>query len=154
MRRLTSSIALLLLVGHQLSAQSQASSKLWTGTRHLSLTKSTFRGGPAPKERTFVIEMVDGGIKGTVTGTEADGAPMILSYTAKFDGKFYPTSGSAGGDSVSFRRISARKLESARKAGGKVESGATFALSEDGRVVTLTFTLPNGRPGNVLVFEK
>ena len=98
--------------------------------------------------------MVDGGIKGTVTGTEANGTPVTLSYTAKFDGKFYPTTGSAGGDSVSFRRVSARKLESARKTNGKVEAGGTFVLSKDGRVVTLTFTLPNGRPGNVLVFEK
>lgn len=119
MRRLTSSLALVLVVGNHLAAQSQKSSDLWAGTRHLVLSKSTFRGGPAPKERTFVIETVNGGIRATVTGTETDGTPLNFCYTAKFDGKYYPISDSAGRDSVSFRRVSARRLQSTAKTDGK-----------------------------------
>src|SRR5437762_356708 len=153
MRRLTSSLALVLVVGNHLAAQSQASSDLWAGTRHLVLSKSTFRGGPAPKERTFVLETVDNGIRVTVTGTEADGTPLNFHYTAKFDGKYYPIIGSAGVDSASFRHATARRIESTRKTDGVVYR-MTFVLSKDGRVVTLTETLPSGKRGNVLVYEK
>src|SRR5205823_9958331 len=145
MRRLTSSLALVLVVGNHLAAQSQASSDLWAGTRHLVLSKSTFRDGPAPKERTFVIETVDNGIRATVTGTESDGRPLNFSYTAKFDGKYYPITGpSAGADSTSFRRVTARRFESRSKTKGKVVYTMMFALSKDGRVVTLTATSPSG----------
>src|SRR2546423_15122643 len=105
MRRLTSSLALVLVVGNPLAAQPQASSDLWAGHRHLVVSKSTFRDGPAPKERTFAIEAVDGGIRVTVTGTEADGTPLNFSYTAKFDGKYYPITGSAGGGLPSSLRL-------------------------------------------------
>ena len=154
MRRLTSSLALVLVVGNHLAAQSQASSDLWAGTRHLVVSKSTFRDGPAPKERTFAIEAVDGGIRVTVSGTEAEGTPLNFSYTAKFDGKYYPITGSAGVDSASLRRITARRVEWTGKTAGKVVYTMTFALSKDGRVVTLTTTLPGGKRGNVLVYEK
>jgi hypothetical protein len=154
MRRVTSFFALVLFVGSHLAAQSPASPDLWAGTRHLVLSKSIFRDGPAPKERTFVIETLDGGIKATVTGTEADGSSVNLSYAARFDGKYYATSGSGAGDSVSFRRVSARRLESTHKTGANVDAMGTFALSKDGSVVTLTFKGPGGEPGNVLVFAK
>jgi hypothetical protein len=154
MRRLTLLLALALVVGSQGAARSQSLGKAWTGTRHLVLSKSTFRGDTPPRERTFIIEPTDGGFKGTVTGIEADGTPMHFSYAARLDGKYYPVSGTRPSDSTSFRRVTARRLESTRKVDDRVEATSTFALSPDGRVVTLTFMLPGGKPGSILVFEK
>jgi len=154
MRRLTSSLALALVVGSHGIARSQSLSKAWGGTRHLVISKSTFRGDKPPQERTFVIEPIDGGFRGTVSGIEADGTPMHLSYAAKLDGKYYPVSGTRPSDSTSFRRLTARRLESTRKVNNEVEATSTFALSADGKVVKLTFTLAGGKPGNILVFEK
>jgi hypothetical protein len=152
MRRLTLSLALVLLVGNH-AVQAQASSDLWTGTRHLVIAKSTFRHGPAPKERTSVIEAVDGGIKMTVTGTQADGTPVNFTYTAKFDGKYYPVMGRDPVDSTSFRRVTAHRLESKSTDGKDVET-STFVLSKDGRVLTLALTDPDGKKSDVLVFKK
>ena len=154
MRRLTSSLALALLVGSHAMARSQSLDRAWAGTRRLVLSKSTFRGDMPPKERTFVIDPIEGGFKGTVTGTEADGTPTHFSYVAKIDGRYYPVSGTQVSDSIAFRRVTARRLESTRKVDDKVGARSTFALSKDGKAVTLTFTLPGGKPGNVLVFSK
>ena len=154
MRRLIPSIALVLLVGNQLAAQPKASPDPWAGTRHLVLSKSTIRFGPTPRERTFVIESIDGGMKATVTGIEADGSKLSYSYTAKFDGKDYPVTGTRDVRSTSFRRIDAHTLESTAKKDGKVETVSKFVLSEDGKTLTLTQALPDGSPVNVLVYEK
>ena len=154
LRRLSASFALMLLAGTALAAQSQASSDLWTGTRHLAVAKSTFVGDTPPRERTFVIESIDNGMKATVTGTQADGSTLSFGYTAKFDGKFYPDARGGPGDSVAFRRVGARRLESTQKTGAKIAGTSTFVLSRDGKVVTLTFKGAHGEPGNVLVFEK
>src|SRR3954452_4803087 len=152
--RLTLSLTLALIVGSHGIARSQSSPKAWGGTRHLVISKSTFRGDKTPKERTFVIEPIDGGFRGTVSGTEADGTPVHFSYASKLDGKYYPVSGMRPGDSTAFRRVTARRLESTRKVNDKVEATSAFTLSPDGKVVTLTFTLPGGKPGNTLIFEK
>jgi hypothetical protein len=154
LRRLTASLALLLVVGKHLAAQSQASPDLWSGTRHLAIAKSTFVAGPAPKERIFVIDATDKGIKATVSGTQADGTSLTFSYTAKFDGKFYPVTGRGPADSVSFRRVNTQRLETTQKTGTKVQATSILTLSRDGRVVTLTFKGPHDEPSNVLVFEK
>lgn len=121
---------------------------------HLAIAKSTFVAGSAPKERTFVIQATDNGIEARVTGTEADGTPVNFNYTAKLDGKFYPVTGRGPADSVSFGRVSAHRLDTTQKTGTKVEANGIFALSRDGRVLTLTFKGPHGEPSNVLVFEK
>ena len=97
---------------------------------------------------------MDGGFKATVTGIEADGSPVNFSYAAQLDGNYYAVSGTQPTDSIAFRRTNPRRLESTRKVNGKVQGNSTFALSRNGRVVTLTFTLLGGKPGNVLVFEK
>jgi hypothetical protein len=55
---------------------------------------------------------------------------------------------------MSFRRVSARRLESRRKTGAQETGTTTFVLSKDGKNLTLTFKGPRGEPGNVLVFEK
>jgi hypothetical protein len=154
MRRLTTSLALTLLLGAHGVARSQSLEHAWAGTRHLAIAKSTFRGDKPPKERTFVIEPNDSGFKGTITGTEADGTPLSFSYTAKVDGKYYPVSGMQAGDSTTFRRVTTHRLENMRKVNNRVEATSTFALSRDGKIVTLSFMLPSGKPGNVLVFEK
>jgi hypothetical protein len=64
------------------------------GTWKLNLAKSTFSPGPAPKSATLTIEAHDGGIKYTVDGENAQGSSIHVEYTAKYDGKDNPATGS------------------------------------------------------------
>ena len=137
-----------------IAAGAQQPANPWPGTRHLVVSKSTFRPGPAPKNRTFVIEMIEGGIKATVSGDEANGTKLNFEYTATFDGKDYPVTGNSGVDATSFRRIDVRTLESLRKKSGTLISTMRFVVSSDGKVVTLTETMADKKPGDVLVFER
>lgn len=89
-----------------------------------------------------------------VSGDEANGTKLNFEYTAIFDGKDYPVTGNSDVDATSFRRIDARTLESLRKKGGKLVSTMRFVVSSDGKVVTLTETMADKKPGDVLVFER
>src|SRR5262245_52248160 len=61
------------------------------GTWKLNVAKSKYSPGPAPKSNTIKFDAVDGGIKLTADGMDAQGRKTHNDYTAKYDGKDYPT---------------------------------------------------------------
>lgn len=70
-------------------------------------------------------------------GELSESVPTGLSWTAKYDGEYYPVKGSYDEDSVSLKRINDRTIELSFKANGKVVHVNTMALSSDGRVMTI-----------------
>ena len=68
-----------------------------------------------------------------MTGTTGD------SYTAKFDGKDYPYTGSYGADAVSLKRIDARTIEETDKLKGKVQDTQRMTVAPDGKTMTILF---------------
>lgn len=128
------------------------------GTWKMNLEKSKFvSGGPSPKGETVVIEEIEGGIKVASTGVNPDGPPGHFEYTAKYDGKDYPMTGSPAADAVVLRRIDARTIETIRKKDGKVVTRNTTVISEDGKTRTNTFYGKNakGEPITwIAVFDK
>jgi hypothetical protein len=120
------------------------------GTWEMNLAKSTFvSGGPQPKGETVVIEEVDGGLK---VNSSAG-----FQYTAKYDGKDYPMTGSAAANGVALRQIDANTIETIRKKDGKtVTSNITF-ISKDGKTRSNVFQGKNakGEPITwIAVFDK
>lgn len=142
----------LLLVSHQAPGQ-QASDPLM-GNWTLNIAKSRFTPGPAPKSRTAAYEATGAGVKATIKGVQADGAPLSFQYTAGFDGKDYPVAGSPEFDAIVFKRLDRLTLEATGKNGGKVVFTALFVLSPDGKVLTISHTLADGQTGDLLVLEK
>ena len=127
------------------------------GTWKVNVAKSTFSPGPAPKSRTLTFEAVGQGVKLSVEGVNADGSKAAISYTANYDGKDVPVTGSATLDTVSWKRINATTVEETDKKGGKVFGTLTRVVSADGQSMTNTFkgTNPQGRAiNNVTVWEK
>ena len=61
------------------------------GTWKLNVAKSKYSPGPAPKSSTVTYEAVGDAVKRTGEGIAADGKKTGFSYTAKFDGKDYPS---------------------------------------------------------------
>ena len=123
------------------------------GKWRLDRTKSTFteskaRTGPLGVDavgvewRTMILEAVgDDGIKHT-TDTRAitgDTGFFREEYTAKFDGQDYPIFLKATAlDTVSLKRIDANTIERTGKIAGQATETATWKVSPNGRVLTIT----------------
>jgi hypothetical protein len=128
-----------------------------SGTWELNLAKSKFSPGPAPKSLTRKFEVTGDNVKYDLTGMDAEGKPIHVTYTAKYDGKDYPVTGSSDFDAISFKRVDGVTTEATLKKGGKVVQTSKRVLSKDGKTLTLTTTGTNAKGeavNNVSVFDK
>ena len=127
------------------------------GTWKLNVAKSTYSPGPAPKSITVVFAAAGQGVKLSAEGVNGDGSKFAVTYTANYDGKDVPVTGSATVDAVSLKRINATTVEETRKKGGKVVVTFTRVVSADGKSLTITGkgTNPQGQAfTNVELYEK
>jgi hypothetical protein len=128
------------------------------GTWKLNVAKSKYDPGPPPQSQTLKVEPSGKGEKITSETVTADGKTVTVTYTANFDGKDYPLTGSAvGADKVALKRIDARTTERIDKKDGKPVVTIRRVVSADGKTMTATSTGTNaeGKPmKNVAVFEK
>ena len=67
--------------------------------------------GPTPKNVNVKVDCEGNGIKLDAEETNQDGTPMLVEYSAKFDGKDYPITGTYA-DTVSVKRIDANTIQS------------------------------------------
>jgi hypothetical protein len=128
------------------------------GTWKLNVAKSKYDPGPPPQSQTLKVEPSGKGEKITSETVTADGKTVTVTYTANFDGKDYPLTGSAAGaDKVALKRIDARTTERIDKKDGKPLVTIRRVVSADGKTMTATVTGTNaeGTPIKaVAVFEK
>jgi len=123
----------------------------------LNVAKSKYSPGPAPQSLTVKVEASGQGEKVTNEGVNADGTPTMTQYTANFDGKDYPLTGSQIADKVSLKRIDARTTVRTDKKGDKTVQTLTRVVSQDGKTMTVTIKGTNAQGqavDNVLDFEK
>ena len=150
-------VGAVLVVADFVSVSAQASDPR-VGTWKLNVAKSQYSPGPPPQSSTLKIEPSGQGEKVTTEGVNAQGERVATQYTANFDGKDYPLTGSAlGADKVSLKRMSARTTERTDKKDGKVMVHIPRVVSPDGKMMTATVkgTNAEGQPvNNVVVFEK
>ena len=126
------------------------------GTWELNLAKSTFATAP-PKSSTRTYEAVPNGLKFVGREVDAAGQTVLGQWTAYYDGKDYPTTGSPHSDTISIKRIDSFTGESIQKQAGKVVTRNRKVVSSDGKVMTMTAagTDAQGQPfTNVLVFDR
>jgi len=165
--------ALVLLVPHMAVARSRHSSDVQDGkaqatkaveqaadrvigTWELNLGKSKFTSA-APKSSTRTYEVVPNGLKFVGREVDAAGQTVLGQWTAYYDGKDYPTTGSPHADTISITRIDSFTGESIQKKAGEVVTRNRRVISSNGKVMTLTATGTNaqGQPfTNVLVFDR
>ena len=112
----------------------------------LNEAKSKFPPG-ATKNTTVVYEAAGDSIKVTIDGVGGDGKPTHVEWTGKFDGKDYPSTGSAADDARAYTKIDDHTLHIVLKKGGKPVGTAHIVISADGksRTVTATITGADGK---------
>jgi hypothetical protein len=128
-----------------------------SGTWKMNTEKSKYSPGPPPKSLTVVVESDSDSYKIDATGTDSDGKPIHVQYSAKFDGKDYPAARIANADSVSVKRIDENTVETTQKKDGKVVMTITTNVSKDGKTRTSTWHGKNAEGKdvhNVVVFDK
>src|SRR6266436_10389346 len=154
-RRLFTSTAILVVALAYTIVAAAADSNV--GTWKLNLDKSKYSPGPAPKSATLTIEAQDGGIKYTSHGENAEGSPIHIEFTAKYDGQDNPVTGSPDFNSIALKRIDADTIEATIKKDGMVMGTSRTVISLDGQTRTLTSKGKNSAGqdvNNVVVYDK
>ena len=105
-------------------------------------------------QRTMTLEEASGGgIKHstrTVVTALNSGLGFDVVYSAKLDGKDYPAGAGATLDTVSFKRVDANTIERTGRIKGQVIEVATWALSSDGKTLTVT---TKGTPSDAMPYS-
>lgn len=110
----------------------------FVGTWLIDTDQSKFVPGPAPDDRTMIFEEKDGGLRHlTKTPNLFLSSSEDIDYTAKFDGKDYPITGT-GLDTVSLKRVDSHTIERTGKVRGKVTETCEMKVAPDGRTLTVT----------------
>ena len=157
MRACSRAVTIAAILGTAIAVVSAQATNPRMGTWKLNLAKSKYNPGPAPKSQTLTIESSGESEKVTSEITGADGARTVIVYTAAYDSKDYPVTGSNVADTVSLKRIDARTSERTDKKGGKVVQTFRRVVSSDGKTMTVTIKGTNDKGqamNNVVVFDK
>jgi len=160
MKRLLGLLALAGLVLSEsavMPAQTQKDAHI--GTWKLNVAKSKFNPGPGYKSETRSYEPTADGYKFQGERVNPDGSTQKYGFTVKYDNKDYPVTGKdpAGADTLAVKLVDANHIDSTSKKGGKVLYTSNVAVSNGGKVMTITSKGKNadGEPfDNVLVYDR
>jgi hypothetical protein len=126
------------------------------GTWKLNLARSKYNAGQPPKSSTVVIDAAGQGVKLTATTVIADGSTRKISYTAMYDGKDNPVTGTPDYDTIAIKKT-ANGTDGTRKKGAKTVQTYTRMVSADGKTMTVTSKGTNAageKVDNVQVYDK
>jgi hypothetical protein len=126
------------------------------GTWKLNEAKSKITPGTLKNTQVVYSRML-GQVKIKSDGIDANGKPIHVEWSGKFDGKDYPVSGDPNSDARSYTKLNERTLTTANKKDGKVTVTGQIVVSADGksRTLTLNGTTPKGKKfKNVAVYDK
>ncbi len=151
LRRYSISAFILALV---LTAFAQSKDPL-LGTWELDRGKSDFQPDNTMQSRTLIVEAKGNAISVSQKTTAQDGHASFVDFTAGYDSKDVPISGSAL-DTVALKRLNASTVERTGKIHGQAVEAATMSLSPDNKTLTITTkgTLNNIQYASTQIFER
>ena len=109
------------------------------------------------KSQVAVFTAQENGLTLVADGVSADGTTFHVTWTAKFDGKDYPTTGFTNEDSVAIKKINANTFSELFKKAGKEVMSARLVVSKDGKTLTRTTKEKDAKGKevrNIYIFEK
>src|SRR4029434_6248880 len=150
-------LALGLILGAGIASLSAQASDPRIGTWKLNVAKSKYSPGPMPQSLTVKVEPAGQGEKVTAEFVNMDGTRATTVYTANFDGKDSPLTGSPIANTVALKRVNPHTTVRTDKKEGKVIQTLTRVVSQDGKTMTVTVKGTNAQGqavNNVLVLDK
>jgi len=149
-------LASLALAISQGANAAELNAKLWNGTWHLNAAKSKFTSSAKEQSETRTYDI--SGKKVTMTSSSKDPAGKVLkfSYSAGYDGKWYPMVGNPNADRISLKVVSDRQVKASSQLHGKASVESTATVSADGKHLTLKRHMLRlkGAPTDVLEFNR
>ena len=131
---------------------------VFSGNWKVNIAKSKYDPGPPPKGPNYSkLEAIDGGLKFTNDGVNAEGKPTHSEWSGKFDGKDNPVKGDAARDTAALKKIDDHTFEITNKKDGKVVGVIRAVFSRDGKTRTQTGQGTNAqgvKTNNTVVYEK
>lgn len=135
-----------------------AADNQFLGTWKLNTAKSKYSPGPGPKNLTITYAQDGDQIKRTVEGVNAEGEPISMQASIKWDGQDHAIPNPSGPPmTVAATMVDDRTVNYTVKTDGKVTTTGRAVLSKDGKTVTNTETgvNPKGeKVHNVVVGER
>jgi hypothetical protein len=141
-------LGVVLVLGDIVSVSAQTTDPR-IGTWKLNVAKSQFSPGPPLQSLTVKVEASGQGEKVSTEAVNADGTRTATQYTANFDGKDYPLTGSLVADTVSLKRIDRRTTDRTDKKAGAVAQTLKRVVSQDGKMMTVTVKGKNAQGQDV-----
>ena len=111
-----------------------------TGRWTMNAGLSTFTG-PAPKAWGLTVAVTGAGMSVQERLTSADGTLATIDFTAVFDDRPCPVTGSRAFDAIAYRRLDGYRLEGTGTLAGAVTMTDTIEVSPDGQVLTIRYSM-------------
>jgi len=127
------------------------------GTWILNVAKSKYSPGPPPTKETRTYTKQGETLSVSVESVDQQGHQVNLKYAAVENGKDYPLTGLATGNSIAMTRLNDHDFKADTKKDGKIIGTTQGEISKDGKAMILVFrsTSPSGQPiTNVALYEK
>lgn len=148
--------ASLALAVSQGASAAAPSAKLWNGTWHLNVAKSRFASSAKEQSETRTYSIAGNKITMKSNSKNMSGKAMSFSYSASWDGKWYPMVGNPNADRISLTAVSDREIKASSQLHGKPSAESRATVSADGKHLTLTRKMVRmkGAPTDVLQFDR
>ena len=154
--KLTLILAGLALAIPQGAQAADPNAKLWNGTWHLNAAKSKFASSAKEQSETRTYNVSHGKVTMKSSSKDPSGKALNFSYSAAYDGKWYPMVGNPNADRISLKVVSDRKVTASSQLHGKASVQSTATVSADGKHLTLERKMLRlkGAPTDVLEFDR
>jgi len=154
--KLTLIFASLTLAIPQGALAADPNAKLWNGTWHLNAAKSKFASSAKEQSETRTYSISHGKVSMKSSSKDLAGKALDFSYSAGYDGKWYPMVGNPNADRISLKVVSDREFRASSQLHGKASVESTATVSADGKHLTLQRKMLRlkGAPIDVLEFDR
>ena len=154
--KLTLILASLAIAIPQGAQAANPNAKLWNGTWHLNTAKSKFASSAKEQSETRTYNVSHGKVTMKSSSKDPSGKTLNFSYSAGYDGKWYPMVGNPNADRISLKVISDREVKASSQLHGKPSVESIAKVSADGKHLTLQRKMLRlkGAPTDMLEFDR
>jgi hypothetical protein len=153
MRKQSLIVTMLVVLVLGLSAIAVGADDPFNGVWKLNVSKTTVKGdaGSAPKSRTFKFEPQKNGYRVVIDTIDTAGNASHREVLLILDGEQHPITDVPTLDARVARRIDSNTISSVSKKNGKDVERDVFAVSKDGKTLTITIERKNAKGEDVVL---